>query len=259
MRRISYTDLDRFRLERLNTLTHKKTERSSADVNRSLTLLRSVLNFAKSSGWITENPFKQGHNPLIRTSTEGKRERVVTFDEEECLLAACTGQRSHVRPLILFALDTAARRSEMLRLQWKDVDLVAGTATLRSYKGRVHTSRSIGLTPRVKAELERFTAVSPDALVFGIKDNFFKAWDSVRDEAKLNDVRLHDLRHTAISRWILSGVQPTIAMALSGHTVFATFKRYVNANPQTAIESAAALAKYQQSQIKEKLITDRIN
>jgi integrase len=120
LRSITYGDLTRFRLERSNVPTIYNKPRSITTVNRELGVLRHMLNIAFCEGWILRNPFTSGP-PLIQKAHEKKREKIVTLEEEQ-LIAACTDRRTHLKPIIICALDTGMRRGEILTLSWSDVD-----------------------------------------------------------------------------------------------------------------------------------------
>lgn len=241
---ITFADLETYKNQRLSLATKSGGERSIATVNRELALLRSVFSFAKQSGWIARSPFEQG-KALISTAIETKRERILTREEEDRLLSACDcRERRHLRPVIITALDTGARRGELLRLLWKDVDFVNGLLTVTSYKGKKMTRRTVGMTARLRVELERLYELAPRDLagsVFGIKAGFTKAFDTACEKAGIEGFRFHDTRHTAITRMVQSGMPHTEIMKLSGHTQFSTFERYVNATAETARRGANAL------------------
>ena len=63
---------------------------ATVTVNRELRLLRRVLNVALANGWIHKSPFTMGKS-LISVGDEKPRARILTREEEERLLAACTG------------------------------------------------------------------------------------------------------------------------------------------------------------------------
>ncbi|MFN0084066.1 MAG: tyrosine-type recombinase/integrase [Blastocatellia bacterium] len=73
--------------------------------------------------------------------------------------------------------------------------------------------------------------------VFGISDNVMNAFASACRAAGIENFRLHDCRHTAITRMIQAGMTPMQVMKISGHTQMSTFARYVNA---AAVKRAAA-------------------
>lgn len=131
LRTITYTQIEEYRNRRLRETTKRKTLRSIATVNRELSLLRRVLNVAKRDGWIIRNPFDVGES-LIHTADERPRERILSYAEEDRLLAMCTGRREHLRGVLICALDTGMRRGEIITLTSGDVSLEERTISLRA-------------------------------------------------------------------------------------------------------------------------------
>ncbi len=271
LRSITYADLVSFRSLRLKTPTRgdvarhnealKKYERamkqrcrvarpqlsvtrSIATVNRELALLRRMLNVAQREGWIVRNPFSLGES-LISIADEKKRERILTREEETRLLAACNDpRRAHLRPIVICALDTGMRQGEIFSLRWRDLDLDTGSITVAAFNTKTMRSRTISLTVRLAKELEQLAAQAPqrpDHLVFGITDNVRRSFDTVRREAGVEDVRFHDLRHTAATRLVGLNISLSEVGRVLGHTQPSTTYRYVNANIETARRAAAAL------------------
>lgn len=242
IQRITHSDLEDFRARRLLTKTKRNADRSAAAVNRELSLMRTILNYAKREGWISKNPFDAG-DPLIKPADEVKRERVLSFDEEDRLLLACAAPREHLRPMIICALDTGLRKSEMLRLCWSDVDFEAGLIRARATTTKTRKPRTVGITPRLRAELEqlRTLVTDPDSRIFEQND-LKRSFGTARRIAGIADLKWHDLRHSATTRMVEGGVAPMIAMKITGHTQHATFARYVNADANAATKAAEALA-----------------
>jgi integrase len=229
--------------------------RKISSVNRELELLRQIFNFAKTEKLISSNPVSEGK--VISNSVEAERDRVLTTLEEIALLTACENEhRQHIKPIIITALDTAAPRGELLKLQWKDVDLTKGIITIQATNSKTEKTRSFGMTARVKNELNRLWEQSPkieNGLVFGIKTDFKNAWQSALIEAEINDLRFHDLRHTAVTRFVRAGVPTPKIMKITGHQQLKTFQRYVNLTNDSVIESASLLDNFnawQQSKLQ---------
>lgn len=85
-----------------------------------------MFNIAVRQGWLNQNPFGRGEQ-LVVTRRETVRNRMLTFDEEARLLAACIdARRLHLRPIIICALDTAMRQGEIFRLTWQQIILSGG-------------------------------------------------------------------------------------------------------------------------------------
>ncbi len=78
---------------------------------RLIPLLRATFTHAEHNDWVAKSPFKRGA-ALIAMTDEGQRNRVLGREEETRLLAACTGRRAHLKPLILTAVDTGMRKGE---------------------------------------------------------------------------------------------------------------------------------------------------
>jgi len=75
------------------------------------------------------------------------------------------------------------------------------------------------------------------------------AWRTACRLADIQDCRFRDLRHTAISRMVQSGLPHAEIMKTTGHTQLKTFLRYVNLTKQTASESALTFSNYLQEKL----------
>ncbi len=244
IRAITHSDIEAFKLARLKVLTVRGTTRSIASVNRELEILRAILNFALRQDWISKNPFNSGAS-LISKADETHRERLMTFEEEKKLLAACeVDSRKHLRPILIADVDTAMRRGELLKLRWRNVDFAARSIEIEAFNTKTARARTVAITSRLESELKRLWENAPrdsEGLVFGIKDNFKNGFTAACKAAEIEDLRFHDLRHTAITRMIEAGMQPAEVMRVSGHTTPAMLWRYLNANADTARRAADAL------------------
>jgi integrase len=212
-----------------------------------------MLSIARKEGWITRNPFETG-DPLITIADEKPRERILTRDEEERLLAACTGRRAHLRLIVISALDTGIRKGELFKLVWDDIDFDEKTIHVRAFNTKTMRERTIALTVRLERELrahfERSTG-DPAVLVFGVVDTVKKAFGSARKAAGLPDLRFHDLRHTAATRLVTANVPLQEVGRVLGHTQPTTTYRYVNANIETARRAAAALDAFHATEVDD--------
>jgi integrase len=246
LRAITYGDMLRFRSVRLDTPTVLGKQRSITTVNRELEVLRNMFNLASREGWILRNPFTSGP-PLIQKAHEKTRERILTSEEEQRLLATCSGRREHLRPLIICALDTGMRRGEILTLTWEDIDFEGRLIRVRAFNTKTQRERWLAMTPRLLSELETLYQDSTGReteRVFGIENNFRKAFETARKKANLPEVRFHDLRHTAATRLVQKNVPLPLVGRVLGHTQANTTMRYVNSNIETARRAADALAAF---------------
>jgi integrase len=242
---ITKSDVEDFKLMRLRTPTIRETQRAIASVNRELELLRAVLRFAQSEGWLKWIPYIQ-----INKADESERMRILSQQEEPRLLASCTGRRSHLKPILIAALDTAMRRGELFKLCWSDVNLVKCSIFIKALNSRSPRPRSVGITPRLLSELKRLYEMSPkdsEGLVFGVQDTIKRSFASACKAAGIDGFRFHDCRHTAITRMLHSGLDAAEVMKVSGHTQWKTFLRYVNPDEVAVREYADKLAEYNNS------------
>ncbi|HEX8289180.1 MAG TPA: site-specific integrase [Pyrinomonadaceae bacterium] len=265
---ITHSDIEQFKLKRLNTLKSNKEQRAIASVNRELECLRSVMNFAKREGYILFSPFERG-STLISKSDENRRQRILSYDEEKRLLAACdvttakyerNGEKIEakispkaierkqiLKVIIIMAVDTAMRRGEIFKTTWRDVDFTNHTITIKAVNSKTARERIVGITPRLFDALLNLWNQSPKMLgltLFGLdkpNSTIKKSWATVCDLAKLNDFHFHDLRHTAITRLVETGTPSATIMKISGHSQQTTFARYVNPNTESVKSAAISL------------------
>lgn len=269
LRSITYGDVRTFRNNRLKTPTKREKnengkfvgQRSVASVNRELALLRSMLNVAQQEKWIDRNPMHNGKS-LVSVTEEHKRERVLTYEEEERLLAACGGRtiictrkgkehkqtddgrkRKHLRAIIIAAIDTGMRKGELLKLKWRDVDFESGVINVLASNTKTMKAREVGLSERLTLELTQLFEQSPqnlDELVFGLND-VKKSFESARDAAGLSDVRFHDLRHTNATRLVAAHIPVAEVARTLGHQQLSTTYRYTNQTRESTRRIADAL------------------
>lgn len=262
LRSISYGDLWRFKLQRLRTPT-KRSEgtRAIASVHRELALLRRILNIAVREQWLLKNPFNFGES-LISPADEKKRERILTREEEKRLLDACQQPKcKHLRAIIICALDSGMRQGEILKLKWADVDLESMLITVRAFNTKTMKERTVAITTRLKLELEQLwnsSAKSLDDLVFGYSDNVKNSFTTVREKAKLNDVRFHDLRHTHATRLDDLGFSMAKIAGQLGHTQLQTTLRYVNRD-KTAVKQVASALDVFNAEQPEQVASELVN
>ena len=249
LRAITYSDIRTFKSVRLQTPTRGEGTRSLASVHRELALLRKVLNIALREEWIFRNPFNAGET-LISLADETRRERILTREEEGKLLEACTDSRAHLRPLLIFLLDTGCRQGEALTLRWKDVDLESRIITLQAFNTKTARERQVAVTVRLHAELLQLFQSSdkdPAGLVFGIVSNVRNSFRTVCTLAGVEGLRRHDLRHTHASRLDDLGFSLAKIGGQLGHTKVQTTLRYVNRDKNAIQRVASALDDYNAS------------
>src|SRR6185369_3881927 len=105
LREISVQSVEKFKNDRMNTLTKKGTARQPATVNRELTLLSSAYSLAVKYDKAESNPCSK----VDLFTLDNLRYRYLMPDEEPRLMAALTGPRAHLQPIVTVALGTGMR------------------------------------------------------------------------------------------------------------------------------------------------------
>ena len=136
---------------------------------------------------------------------------------------------------------TGGRRSEILDLRWDDVDRTSGESRLRDAKAG---PRMVPLTARALSVLDGMEWIEGNPWVTPAKKgggrllNLHHYWQAVRARARLDDVRIHDLRHSYASMALALGESLYMIGKLLGHSTVSTTARY--AHLMSEAEKAAA-------------------
>lgn len=154
---------------------------------------------------------------------------------ERVMWSADQAEVKWLRPVIEFALDTAMRRSEITNLLWKSVDFDRRLITVLNAKNG--HDRTIPMSPRVVKLLEEQKVVrgvllesATDETVWGISSNqLTKCWQRCKKRADV-DMRFHDLRHEAASRFFEMGMSPIEVATMTGHRTMSQVMRYSHAD-----------------------------
>ena len=132
---------------------------------------------------------------------------------------------------IRLLLLTGCRRDEILTLRWEHVDMERGVLVLPDSKTGAKTVPLGEAALDVLAcapHLRRNPYVCPGVKEGGRLVGLQKAWERIREKAGLEDVRVHDLRHSFASVGAGSGMGLPILGALLGHREAATTQRYAH-------------------------------
>ena len=159
--------------------------------------------------------------------------------------AAVGGVSVHAVAAIRLLMLTGCRKSEILTLRWKDVDLAANELRLADSKTG---PRPVPLSPtaaRVLADLPRVAGnpwVIPGYRAGTHITNLDKPWNIIRTRAGLKEVRIHDLRHSFASRALALGESLPMIGKLLGHRQIQTTARYAHLARDSVKASAARVA-----------------
>lgn len=200
-----------------------------ATVNRELNLLHAVLTAAVEWGWISVNPLKG----VKRPDNPPSRKRRVTDAEIEAVTKALgyeSGPPANLSQRVAlafqFAIETAMRGGEIVRLQWAHV----GERSVLLPKTKNGDARSVPLSSRARGILDALKPVTETAFAFALTDAQRDAlFRKGRIKAKVHGLTFHDSRAEAI--WRLSKKLDVLELArVIGHRNLASLLLYYNAS-----------------------------
>ena len=146
-------------------------------------------------------------------------------------------KNQHIWPIVVFAIETGMRRGEILGLTWDNIDLKRRTAFLPLTKNG--SSREAPLSIGAVCVLQQQRSRT-DTHPFPVNSNAFRlAWDRLRGRAGLNDLRFHDLRHEAISRFFGMGLSILEVALISGHKDVKMLFRYTHLRVDSVVSKLA--------------------
>jgi len=215
--------------ELLEGKTHLGGTRAPATVNRYLAAISHCFTVAvKEWGWLDDSPMRK-----VRKGRESRgRVRFLSDDERERLLNACKeSKNTALYPVVVLALSTGARLSEILTLKWDQVDTGRGVITLYETKNReIRSLPLVSHALNVVKDLSKVRRIDTD-LLFPGRDkkqpvDIRYAWVTALDKAKIEDFRFHDLRHSAASYLAMNGATLAEIAEILGHRTLQMVKRY---------------------------------
>ena len=229
--------LDRITFVRIRRWFDDFSRTAPGNANHALDLLRRIVNFAIACGHVDSNPARE-----VKPNPRPTLTRFLSREEVRRLHRVLDGQtrkgsreQADIIRLLLF---TGCRRGEILRLRWSEVHYDA----LMLADGKTGP-RKVPLNSQARAVLLRRPRESP--FVFPSprdpdrpRSRNLAIWDRVRREAGIEDVRLHDLRHTVASHAAMNGVPIPVVSRLLGHSDPRTTLRYAHLGDRE-IENAA--------------------
>lgn len=223
--------------------TRQDKKASNAQINRELSALGRAYTLGTQANRVLVRP----HLPKLK-----ERNTRTGFFEAAQFEAVRAKLTPALRPVVTFAYLTGWRvPSEVLRLQWRQVDLAAGTVRLEPHTTKNDEARTFPLTTELRALLEAQRAAT-DAVqrdlgriiphVFHRKGkpirSFRKAWSTACTAAGVPGRIPHDFRRTAVRNMVRIGIPERVVMQLAGHKTRSVCDRY-NIVSESDLQAAA--------------------
>ncbi len=216
----------------------KGNEPSTA--NRLLATLKHM--FTKAADW---NMVSDQASKCVRKvkllEENNKRLRYLSLNECNELVSSCD---THLKPIVITALNTGMRRGEVLGLQWdKHIDLKHGFILLDKTKNGER--REIPINKTLRETLTGLTRRLDVPYVF-YDPTTGKPYAEVRRSfntalrlSKIHDFKFHDLRHTFASHLVMAGIDITTVKELLGHKTISMTLRYAHLAPSHKVKAIA--------------------
>jgi len=209
-----------------------------------------MFSLAKAWEWRTDNPVEG-----VQKYQEAKRDRWLKEDELKRLVSVLSGHpNQRAANIIRLLILTGARKSEAMKATWDQFDLARGVWTKPAHttkQKRVEhvplSGAAVTLLSDMKAIRTNNTTESPFLFPGEVPGQPIKEikrfWEEVRAAAGLDNVRIHDLRHTFASHLVSNGVSLPIVGRLLGHTQPQTTQRYAHLADDPMRDAAEKLSK----------------
>ena len=164
-------------------------------------MLRATLNVAeKQWDWIERAPH-------VRMLKEPKRRVRYLTQEQVVLLLSELPQ--HLRSIVVFALSTGLRKSNVTQLRWDQIDISRSIAWIHADEAKADRSIPIALNADALEIIEHQKGIHPENVFTykgrPVREANTRAWKQARKRARIHDFRFHDLRHTWASWHIQNG------------------------------------------------------
>lgn len=220
------------------------SQTAPAGANRTLDILRQIFNFAIECGHLESNPTRG-----VRRNPRPKITRFLSRDEISRVLAVLDAHRGRgsgrqQSTIIHLLLLTGCRKSEIVRLRWEEID----GDVLRLLDTKTGP-RIVFLSQSAQALIARQPRTGSPYVFPSPRDGSrprspeLSLWRKVRRKAKIEDVRLHDLRHTFASHAAMRGVSLPVLSQLLGHSRDRMAMRYTHVGDRQAVEAAERIGK----------------
>ncbi len=218
----------------------KKTGRpySNASLNRYMAIIRAAFNVAVNMEILEKNPITLARFPKLK---EIPRDANLSHEAIHILLNVIEQNAPHLLPLTRFALQVPCRKSELINMRKKDLDLFNGAIRVRN--GTTKNDQGIWkpIPPNMVTYFRNLPPAS-DFLFYRVKGSeylslgdFKKAWGTCLKLAGIVNFHFHDTRAQAATDLIDQGTPERVVMQVAGWKTDMLGKRYYNRDGKKAL------------------------
>lgn len=214
---------------------------SNAYVNRYLACIKTIFNIGIKNELIKTTPMKA----VKMMKEDNHKIRYLTADEEARLFKELP---EHLKPIVICALQTGLRKSNILQLRWELVDLEFRFIEVLAQQNKGHKIIKIPISDKLLETLESLPRNSE--YVFANPDtgkpyrDISEGFKNACDRANIENFRFHDLRHTVATRLVEKGIDLVVVKEILGHSKIETTMRYAHAVPKRKLDAINVLNSY---------------
>ncbi|MGC2424104.1 MAG: site-specific integrase [Nitrospirota bacterium] len=213
-----------------------------ATVNKAIAIIKHMFTKAEEWGWIDDLTLKGVHR-VKNIQENNMRLKYLEAEQEEALISNC---KAHLKPVVITALKTGMRKSEILGLTWDRVDLRNSLILLDKTKNGER--REIHIVGTLRAVLEGLAMENVDGHSHVFHDKKGRPYKDVKHsfgktctDSGIKDFVFHDLRHSFASKLVMGGVDITTVKELLGHKTLTMTLRYAHLAPSHMMKALEVL------------------
>lgn len=244
-----------YKAKRKTDVTVRGTKVTEATINREIALLKTIFSMAVEWGRIDKNPlarvkkFKENHQKDMR----------ILKDEEA--IALIDAANSHLKPILIIALNTGMRRGEILGLRWENIDFDKDLIYIEDSKSG--KPREVYMNIMIFEALKELPRNSEYVFYNQDTQNHItdvkKSFKTACKNAGIKSIRFHDLRHTAATKMVEAGVDLVTVSKILGHSSIMMTMRYAHLGEKTMRAAAEKLGQiYEQTRQKVGTPTEEV-
>jgi len=219
-------------------------------INRELTCLKHLFTVAERFRKFDEK------NPVKEVKFFQERQyimRILDKKEIERLIDASSG---YLRSMVILTLNTGMRKGEILNLRWNDIDFIEDYIYIKQSKSNV--TRKIPMNSVVRATLKGIKREN-DFVFYSPKTgtrftDFFRSFKSACRKAGINDLRFHDLRHTAATLMVMGRIDLVTVSQILGHATIQMTMKYAHPTPENKRRAVNVLVSMFEPEKKGKVV-----
>jgi integrase len=225
---------------------------SDATINRELAIVRRGFKLGAR-----EDPPLVHRQPAIPVLAETNvRQGFLEQEQYEKLLEELPAS---LKALFVCAYHVGARKNELRRIKWPQVDFEAGMIRLPATLTKTKKPRTLPIYGDMKRWLEAQREACPKDCEWVFRgrgnhlvDNHLNGWTEACERAGLPGLLFHDLRRSGVRNMKRAGIQDKVAMEISGHRTRAVFDRYNIVDEADIQDAGELLEKYAQKRKQER-------